>query len=45
MENNEKKVLLSLKNVDVKFNVRGRILCAIRNVSLDIYENESGHCR
>ena len=41
MENNEKKVLLSLKNVDVKFNVRGRILSAIRNVSLDIYENES----
>ncbi len=40
-EMNEKKVLLSLKNVDVKFNVRGRILSAIRNVSLDIYENES----
>ena len=37
----EKKVLLSLKNVDVKFNVRGRILTAIRNVSLDIFENES----
>ena len=41
MENNEKKVLLSLKNVVVKFNVRGRILTAIRNVSLDVYENES----
>ncbi|MBQ7736250.1 MAG: ATP-binding cassette domain-containing protein [Oscillospiraceae bacterium] len=39
--NEEKKVLLSLKNVEVKFNVRGRILTAIRNVSLDIYENES----
>ncbi len=38
---NDKKVLLSLKNVEVKFNVRGRILTAIRNVSLDIYENES----
>ncbi len=37
----EKKVLLSLKNVEVKFNVRGRILTAIRNVSLDVYENES----
>ena len=37
----DKKVLLSIKNVDVKFNVRGRILSAIRNVSLDIYENES----
>ena len=40
-ENTDKKVLLSLRNVDVKFNVRGRILSAIRNVSLDIYENES----
>ncbi len=40
-ETNEKRVLLSLKNVEVKFNVRGRILTAIRNVSLDIYENES----
>ena len=41
METNERKVLLSLKNVEVKFNVRGRILTAIRNVSLDVYENES----
>lgn len=40
-EKNNNKVLLSLKNVDVKFNVRGRTLSAIRNVSLDIYENES----
>ncbi len=36
-----RKVLLSLRNVSVKFNVRGRILTAIRNVSLDIYEHES----
>ncbi|MBQ7698726.1 MAG: ATP-binding cassette domain-containing protein [Clostridia bacterium] len=41
MDNNEKKVLLSLKDVEVKFNVRGRILTAIRRVSLDVYENES----
>ena len=40
-ENENKHVLLSLKNVSVKFNVRGRILTAIRNVSLDIYEHES----
>ena len=40
-EKNEKKVLLSLKDVDVKFNVRGRTLTAIRNVSLDVYEHES----
>lgn len=37
----EKKVLLSVKNLDVKFRVRGRILTAIRGISLDIYENES----
>ena len=41
MEKKNNKVLLSLRDVDVKFNVRGRILSAIRNVSLDIYENES----
>ena len=40
-ENQDKKVLLSLRNVTVKFNVRGRILTAIRNVSLDVYEHES----
>ena len=37
----ERKVLLSVKDLDVKFRVRGRILTAIRGISLDIYENES----
>ena len=37
----EKKVLLSVKDLSVKFRVRGRILTAIRGISLDIYENES----
>ncbi len=37
----DKKVLLSVKNLKVKFRVRGRILTAIRDISLDIYENES----
>ena len=37
----EKKVLLSIKDLNVKFRVRGRILTAIRGISLDIYENES----
>lgn len=37
----EKKVLLSVKDLDVKFRVRGRVLTAIRGISLDIYENES----
>ncbi len=37
----EKKVLLSVQDLVVKFRVRGRILTAIRGISLDIYENES----
>jgi len=37
----DKKVLLSVKDLEVKFHVRGRILTAIRGISLDIYENES----
>lgn len=37
----DKKVLLSVKDLVVKFRVRGRILTAIRGISLDIYENES----
>jgi len=37
----KRKVLLSAKDLEVKFRVRGRILTAIRGVSLDIYENES----
>lgn len=40
----EKKVLLSVQDLVVKFHVRGRVLTAIRGISLDIYENESiGH--
>jgi oligopeptide transport system ATP-binding protein len=41
MNNQDKKVLLSIKDLEVKFRVRGRVLTAIRNISLDIYENES----
>ena len=37
----KKKVLLSVKNLHVKFRVRGRVLTAIRGISLDFYENES----
>lgn len=33
--------LLKAKDVTVKFSLRGRILTAIRNVSLDLYEGES----
>ena len=39
MEN--KKVLLSVEDLHVKFRVRGRQLTAIRGISLDIFENES----
>ena len=37
----EKKIILSVKDLNVKFRVRGRVLSAIRGVSLDFYENES----
>ncbi len=37
----DKKVLLSIKDLVVKFHVRSRVLTAIRGISLDIYENES----
>jgi len=37
----DKKVLLSIRDLHVKFSVRGRTLTAIRGVSLDLYENES----
>ena len=37
----EKKTLLSVKNLEVNFRVRGRVLTAIRGISLDIFENES----
>ncbi|MBQ9847438.1 MAG: ATP-binding cassette domain-containing protein [Clostridia bacterium] len=40
MEDN-RKVLLSVKDLHVKFRVRGRVLTAIRGISLDLYENES----
>ncbi|MBR1867538.1 MAG: ATP-binding cassette domain-containing protein, partial [Clostridia bacterium] len=41
MTENQKKVLLSIENLEVKFRVRSRILTAIRGISLDVYENES----
>ncbi len=40
-QHQENKVLLSVKDLHVKFRVRGRTLTAIRGISLDIYENES----
>ena len=36
----EKKVF-SINNLNIKFTLRGRVLHAIRDVSLDIYKGES----
>jgi len=36
-----RKIILSIKDLEVRFLVRGRILKAIRGISLDIYEGES----
>ena len=35
------RVILSVRDLDVKFNLRGRILNAIRGISLDLFEGES----
>ena len=37
----ERKIILSAKDVEVKFRVRERYLTAIRSVSLDLYEGET----
>ena len=37
----EKKIILSAKDVEVKFRVRENYLTAIRSVSLDLYEGET----
>ncbi len=36
-----KDVILSAKDIEVKFNLRGQILTAIRGISLDIYRGET----
>ena len=37
----DNKVIISCKDIEVKFRVRDRYLTAIRNVSLDIFEGET----
>ena len=37
----DKKVVLSVKDLNVKFTLRGQILLAIRGISLDVYQGES----
>lgn len=41
MDKNNKDIILQAKDVVVKFDLRGKILTAIRNVSLDIYRGET----
>ena len=41
MAEHPSNVILSVQDLDVKFNLRGRVLNAIRGVSLDLYEGES----
>ena len=36
-----KNVIISAKDIEVKFRVRDKYLTAIRNVSLDLYEGET----
>ena len=37
----EQEVILSVRNLNVQFDLRGRVLKAIRGVSLDLYKSES----
>ena len=37
----EKEKILSIQDLSVRFNLRGRVLHAIRGLSLDVYKGES----
>ena len=37
----EKEVILSVKDLEIQFSLRGQVLTAIRDVSLDVYKGES----
>ena len=37
----DKKIVLSVKDLNVKFTLRGQVLHAIRGISLDVYQGES----
>ena len=39
--NNEKSRVLSIQNLIIKFRLRGQVLTAIRDISLDLYKGES----
>ena len=38
---NQRNIILSAKDIEVQFQVRSRILTAIRGISLDLYEGET----
>ena len=38
---NEEKAVLQVEHLDIKFNLRGKVLHAIRDVSLELYEGET----
>ena len=40
-ENSDKEAVLSARDIIVEFTVRDRVLTAIRNVSLDLYDGET----
>ena len=41
VDNNEKYRILSIQNLIIKFKLRGQVLTAIRDISLDLYKGES----
>lgn len=41
MEANKKETIISVRNLHVKFNLRGQQLHALRGISMDIYKGES----
>ena len=41
MEKTEKNIILSAKDVEIQFSLRGKMLKAIRKCSLDLYEGET----
>ena len=41
MSDTNREVLLSVKNLDFKFTLRGQVLHALRGISLDVYKGES----
>ena len=41
MDYTNKEVILSVENLNVKFNLRGKILHALRGITMDVYKGES----